>query len=645
MNMTASATYSANRSETQSRQDTARHAQEITKKASSRAKEEHKISFKVATTYEHEEQSYREIRNPSDEAIRYDFHRLMKKWRIDLYRYDVRLTYDIVIPEPGSYLLRKYVLLERIQNELAKPNPFTLASSSISRNPRSSPSGWGILAETYGVSLDPPPDEFIHLPVKHTVAFSRATGGPGFLELLLPEGYNFNSCVPAATTGVGDSEEYWLGINGKVYPSLTLNTSRLLAGALHSNRFEWYYGTKWANAKEGDAVNIAIDLKGRLTPKAFAEWQMSCYERLADAAKAQHEANQQRLLQMHDTIWEELNREDALTLRKLEREELMKGVLRWLVGPSFSFYPQSELGLPDLSTPFDQVGSLAGMSSLMDTAFPYYDPTTGSVRDEFRSAALLHGELIKFFQQAIEWENMTYVLYPYFWTDPDTPHRWDFKQSLFHPEFTHRNFLRAGAARVVLTIRPGFEKSFLSRMEGVFDDLLPEGHVYLPLSDELEAMAKTSYPYTPDANLDKEEYLFTWGNVQSDSGSENGRLQRSLRQNFYVAWAEEGGVQITADDQRIEVAIDQELPRQENVQEQLRTRISGSVVITLKKETAGKGVATLAITGGKEYTLSAREEEGKWKIYRLQNLVDTWYEYTPTGALDVVVGQTLGGNS
>ena len=63
---------------------------------------------------------------------------------------------------------------------------------------------------------------------------------------------------------------------------------------------------------------------------------------------------------------------------------------------------------------------------------------------------------------------------------------------------------------MVLSIRSGFEKEFLSLMEGDFSGSLPNDHAYMSIADELEAMAKTNYPYTADANLDKEEYLFTW---------------------------------------------------------------------------------------------------------------------------------------
>ena len=215
--------------------------------------------------------------------------------------------------------------------------------------------------------------------------------------------------------------------------------------------------------------------------------------------------------------------------------------------------------LPDLPLAV-QGTDLSSAAGLEDTAWPFYDPVTQSVREVFHKAYLQFGELIKLLHQAVEWENVSYVLYPYFWTEPDKQ-RWDFKQSLYHSDFVHRTFLRAGAARVVLSIRSGSEKEFLSLMEGDFSGSLPNDHAYMSIADELEAMAKTNYPYTADANLDKEEYLFTWDNVP---GSESGRLQRQLRQNFYIAWAEDDATTITKSDfsHTIRVAIDKEVQGQ-----------------------------------------------------------------------------------
>lgn len=664
--------YNCNESEANSRQFSAKQAQDITKKASSRAKKDSKISFKVTTAYELEEQSFREIKNKLGRAVRYDFHRLMKKWRIDLYRYDVRLTYDIVVPEPGSYLLRKYIQLKEIEEKLTQPNPFDLISpnhivrevKSVSHwlAPQKKPS-WEELAQRYQVALEPPPEEIIHatFTVKITYAKNKKSGiDYEFLDL--PEDYEFKDFsirevdyselnkevvrgklhagvdeteLPLYTlkqTNPGlfiyESPEYdaadandWIGTAwGIIDPHLDYNKGRLdleNAGKGHRNRFAWLYQYRWSSPRhfhdykypenndreptEGTGLGFHIDVTAKLTDTAYKRWQMQCYQQLVDAARLQYESGQEKLRKQRDELLAELEREDALTLRKIEKEELMKCVLRWLLGPDFELYPKDTLGLPSLE--FNANGSLE-----------YYDETTQSVKKEYWEPGLRYGEMIKFLHQAIEWENVNYVLYPYFWTEPDE-RRWDFKQSLYHNDYVHRSFLRAAAARVVLTIRPGFEKDFLNFMEF---QTLGDDHPYMTVADELKAMAQTKYPYTQDANVEAEEYIFSWENVP---GNQSQGLLDYLKKDLHLSWAENAAISKSDDQKNICISKDNQMAE------------------IVMDET--KGVAVLKASNARIYDLKVKEEAGQHKIYKEQNWVDTWYEFTPTGALDVVEGSTL----
>jgi hypothetical protein len=152
----------------------------------------------------------------------------------------------------------------------------------------------------------------------------------------------------------------------------------------------------------------------------------------------------------------------------------MKAVLRWLFGPSFEFVPPGVP--PDLYKANESVASKSIWSKM-----------------------LAHGEIIKFLHHAIEWENMLYLLYPYFWSNP-ADGNWDFKKYLDHPDLMHRVFLKAGSARVVLTIRPGYEKDFVSFLETGKFDALPDDHPYMKITTEMQEYAKTHYPGIVDAN-------------------------------------------------------------------------------------------------------------------------------------------------
>lgn len=65
-----------------------------------------------------------------------------------------------------------------------------------------------------------------------------------------------------------------------------------------------------------------------------------------------------------------------------------------------------------------------------------------------------YASLAKFMEQAFEWHIMDYTFYPYYWANRD---EW---QTMYLSESSDplfRNFLQAGMARVIVTVKPGFE--------------------------------------------------------------------------------------------------------------------------------------------------------------------------------------------
>jgi hypothetical protein len=232
--------------------------------------------------------------------------------------------------------------------------------------------------------------------------------------------------------------------------------------------------------KEG-AVYLSVNLS--LKTEAFQRWQFRAWNAIREAAEEKLYQDRQLLVDRRTKLLEQINRSDALTLRQMEREAIMKGVLRWLFGPTFEFVP------PDIQNLFNPNDSA--------------DPASTDVLNPDRlsnqewSRVIAWGEFIKFIQQAIEWENVLYFIYPYFW---DSPRNWDLKRFLDHPDPLHRAFLRAGSARVVLTIRRGFETSFATLVDSGAFGRLPADHPYVSIAQEIENFAKTNYPGIPPAN-------------------------------------------------------------------------------------------------------------------------------------------------
>jgi hypothetical protein len=272
----------------------------------------------------------------------------------------------------------------------------------------------------------------------------------------------------------------------------------------------------------------------------------------------------------------------------------MKGVLRWLFGPTFTFVPAIP---PNL-----------------------YGSNQSVINDATWGAVLAQGEIIKFLHHAIEWENMLYFLYPYFWSHTS---RWEFKKYLDHPDFMHRAFLKSGSARVVLTIRPGFERDFVSFLEtGTFNGL-PPGHPYLTIAEEMEAFAKTNYPGIRPANPE-----------------EGARPLLSPLQK--KAWHEMEGI----------IAL---LEQYKTANGAYPTTAQGLGAL------AGLGTVPAADPWGHPYQYTSpgtvtdfelaslgadggvggEDESADITSWAEASLIGRWYDYTPTSALDIAFNETL----
>jgi hypothetical protein len=118
--------------------------------------------------------------------------------------------------------------------------------------------------------------------------------------------------------------------------------------------------------------------------------------------------------------------------------------------------------------------------------------------------ACQNGSYIRFFENAFEWHNMLWVFYSYFW---GREARWVPALHFTDPDPDFAAFLKAGAARVQLPVRPGFERAVAYYMqygqiwEG-HDPPLRDDPTYLPIVNEItENLGKIEggVPYPPDS--------------------------------------------------------------------------------------------------------------------------------------------------
>lgn len=67
-----------------------------------------------------------------------------------------------------------------------------------------------------------------------------------------------------------------------------------------------------------------------------------------------------------------------------------------------------------------------------------------------------YAAFVKFMEQAFEWDIMSYYFYPYYWGNRE---KWADMYQFDDNDPTFRAFMQSGMARVIVTVRPGFEEA------------------------------------------------------------------------------------------------------------------------------------------------------------------------------------------
>jgi hypothetical protein len=562
----------------------------VTRKASRRSVKEHTMSFRTARASGSEDSSLKRIENPNSYPIRYDYYRMMRKWSVDLYRYGVRLTYDLVIPEPGADLLAQIMEIQELNRllTLGFGDPggpdwakFPLKPSELT------PTNFAEQAAKYGTVVEGPPAGTKSIsppPNQHTFGTEDEAkrGAASSVQIDVDPSYTVT-----AAHGTTHGWE-WPGYHDRYQTDHTVVDDAYATGYTHgrSGRVSVPYKVRWAASH---AVTVTLDLT--LTTEAFTAWQSKAWATIRDAAERRYQQTrnslQQRLADLHKLMGEP----DTLMLRRMEREEIMKTALKWLFGPDFVN-----------ASPFPK----------------YYTDLGNIVSDDVWRGGLVRGGMIRFLQQAIEWENVLYLVYPYFWAERTGI---DLRKYLSHPDPTHQAFLRSGAARVVLTIRPEFEAEFLEFLIG---GTLPSGSEahYLTIAKEMQAFANTNYPGIRPANpVEDARPLLTYGQRKTWESMQaiQHLLELYREKNGRYPDTSQGlsALQQTAQDHGLT------LDTTDFWNDELRYSAPGLY--------AEYDLASL----GADHKEGGEGEDADITSWAEASLVAQWFEYTPTGSLDI----------
>lgn len=358
---------------------------------------------------------------------------LDKVYSAQVFGYGSRLLYDIIVPEPAA-VFREALSRPRGGGILpAQPARFTVPADKLSpenwsyyatghqaSGVQAPPQAQVVVTENFGGrASDPFSGELnantFEFGESRSVRVPKGYGATGYRLVALASGWNayrLRVLVGAKQVAVdGD----W---SGKVFSGkLDGEVDSLPVGLI----------------VDGDGINpgistlaVGIEILCEPTDAAIAAWQTTTHGQILAANLARFADFEERVANRDATARLQLQVLDAGRKSAIIRLELKRTALAVLTGQNFS-------GFNALRT--DPLG------------FPYPDA----------AATLALSAYIRFFEQAVEWEHLQGTFFPYFWGSRMS---WVSKLLTAEPDPQFAAFLGSGAARVVLPIRPGYEKAF-----------------------------------------------------------------------------------------------------------------------------------------------------------------------------------------
>lgn len=451
------------------------YSREVTEKTSERVRERIKKELRRRMLEQVEEFNRHSITNEpaTNGHVRGIYRWLNKVYDAQIFNYGQRMMFEFVVPEPAAYLL--YALIENPpeDNELVKPEAPTYNNAPLKPSHITRINYHDYIAKYQVRNVEAPPPQF--RTVSTFDKQDKVEGGSNFgrsVKVEIPTGYGAYAASVMAGGSWAHTNHWFDLVIGNTHHRLATETLSLpyIDYGLLGCTYVGELAIAWEVIRF-DSFALAVDVHCSLTSEGFAKWQQAVYDAIMNAYLVQKADYEEKIAALGIQQGVKILGRNPLENRRIEREELKKLVLMMLTHNN------------DISC-----------NSMLQNSEPNID----------LSKACANGNWIRFFENAFEWNNTMYVLYPYFW---GRKARWISALHLTDPDPDFSAFLKAGAARVQVPVRPGFEKAVAYYCQfGVIwegnDPPLRDDDLYVPIVDEIaENLGKLDdgVPYPKDS--------------------------------------------------------------------------------------------------------------------------------------------------
>ncbi len=334
-----------------------------------------------------------------------------KIYEAQVFNYGKRLLFDIMLPEPAAFLLYAIGGQPKAGADLVKPTPFTLTPVEINEW------NFAFYVKQYEViGITPPPAPYVTVSKAIEGKGKEDDGATKAIEIPLPDGYQAISGSVSISFNRWDDgrvdvmvDRLWSRRDNGVWFFSLNNQVGSLALSMKSHKVEAF------------AASAAINCQR--TQRALDDWKLKTHSAILQGYQKLLRDYEEKLAALEVQAAQQIQGRNPLENERLIRSELKKGAI---------------------SVFTDQHYDLFGAIGISPEGYPQPD----------LPEAAAEGKYIRFFEQAFEWEQMMFFLYPYFWGRKPN---WTKRALLQDVDPIFGEFIKAGSARIVVSVRPGFE--------------------------------------------------------------------------------------------------------------------------------------------------------------------------------------------
>jgi len=423
------ADFSSSTSSEESNSQAVTYAQEVTERALDRVVQKTKEERVKKVIEEFEEKNTHGFDNRQGDSHISGVYRWVDKiYKNQVLNYGKRLMYEFMIPEPAVFhnlaiAGESDAAAEAILKPIDPRGAETLNLSDYTKITDSTYAHW---AGVYNAEVKPAPNGYIQVSKAFKVNFEDhgQEGSSTNDAVTIPNGYEailFN--LSGAIYPHGDlNEDAHIRIGIGSYPPLAYSTSNIYAVSKPLNRIQTEVGVS-ASTWDTLSASFVVYVRCQRTPETYKQWQINTFNAIIKAYEEKLAAYNAKVTKVKDYGV------NPGFYRQIENTILRKNCIAYLASHA-------------------NVGKdyLVDRDNLSDFRVDYNNANIES-----------YTALVKFFEQAFEWNIMSYNFYPFYWADKN---KW--KELYNVSEYNdplHRSFLQSGMARVVITVRPGFEEA------------------------------------------------------------------------------------------------------------------------------------------------------------------------------------------